>query len=321
MSEQSQYQYDVALSFAGEDRELAASLARLLRSKGIRVFYDQYERADLWGKDLYQHFQEVFRDKAQYCVIFISQAYEKKLWPRHELKQAQARAFMVRQEYILPLRVDDTEIPGLNPTIGYVDLRHTSMEDASVLIAQKLLNVLDYDTWHDTPTNLDDFSPKLKSAVDQVLSCAYSAVQSLFERDYSFFEAPVQKVHARLCGLPAKKGLDIEVTCLNYSGRYVYHPRPSIVGKSLASLWVHREGFAEWVLRRIQEMGGGYLTWRDHCASDPNLDKELLLQPRKYERRTLMKFRAVAVSDSILWIVCAEGHEVASIGPATNFQQ
>jgi hypothetical protein len=65
------FQYDVALSFAGEDRSIAEALAQALRDAGIRVFYDDYERAALWGKDLYQHLQTVYRDTARYCVVFI----------------------------------------------------------------------------------------------------------------------------------------------------------------------------------------------------------------------------------------------------------
>ena len=50
-----QREFDVALSFAGEDREYAEALADLLNSGGYTIFYDKYEQADLWGKDLYVH--------------------------------------------------------------------------------------------------------------------------------------------------------------------------------------------------------------------------------------------------------------------------
>ena len=47
-------------------------LATTLRRAGARVFYDHYEQAELWGKDLYQHLQTVYRDEAKYCVILVS---------------------------------------------------------------------------------------------------------------------------------------------------------------------------------------------------------------------------------------------------------
>ena len=132
------YDYDVALSFAGEDRVIVEAVADLLKSKNITVFYDQYEKAVLWGKDLYQHLQGVYRDRAKYCVVFTSAAYAEKLWTRHELKQAQARAFQENEEYILPVRLDDTLIPGINDTTGYLDLRQEALGTLVDLLIEKL---------------------------------------------------------------------------------------------------------------------------------------------------------------------------------------
>jgi CheY-like chemotaxis protein len=130
--------YDVALSFAGEDREIVEKLAKSLQEEKIKVFYDDYEKAHLWGKNLYEHLQSVYRDKACFCIIFLSEAYARKLWTKHELEQAQARAFRERREYILPVRLDDTKIPQINETVGYIDLRHTPVEELKELILSKL---------------------------------------------------------------------------------------------------------------------------------------------------------------------------------------
>lgn len=133
-----QREFDVALSFAGEDREYAEALADLLNSGGYTIFYDKYEQADLWGKDLYVHLTTVYKDKADYCVVFLSENYAKKLWTRHELRSAQARAFEENTEYILPVRLDDTEIEGILPTVGYLDLRELSIEEVYQELTQKL---------------------------------------------------------------------------------------------------------------------------------------------------------------------------------------
>ena len=133
-----QRKYDVALSFAGEDRQYAKELADFLESGGYKVFYDEYERADLWGRDLYVHLSSIYKDKAHYCVVFLSQIYAKKLWTRHELRSAQARAFEENREYILPVRLDDTEIPGLLPTVMYLDLSEMSIKEVYQELKQKL---------------------------------------------------------------------------------------------------------------------------------------------------------------------------------------
>jgi tetratricopeptide (TPR) repeat protein len=100
-SDVQEFKYEVAFSFAGEDRKIVEKLAELLLNKGISVFYDRFEQANLWGKDIYQYLQHIYRDSAKFCVIFLSEAYAKKLWTRHELKQAQDRAFRENKEYIL----------------------------------------------------------------------------------------------------------------------------------------------------------------------------------------------------------------------------
>jgi hypothetical protein len=132
------FEYDIAFSFAGEDRATVQQLANELIQRNVRIFYDMDEKAELWGKDLYQYSQEIYRDRARYCVIFVSAAYAEKTWARHELKQAQARAIKEHREYILPVRLDDTEIPGLNATVGYIDLREHSVQELRDLILKKL---------------------------------------------------------------------------------------------------------------------------------------------------------------------------------------
>ena len=122
-------QYDIAISFAGEDRKIAARLASRLVLQGLKVFYDEYVLAELWGKDLYVHLSKVYKDEAIYCLMLVSENYARKQWTNHERKAAQARAFQENTEYILPLRLDDTQINGILPTTGYLDYRTTSEDE------------------------------------------------------------------------------------------------------------------------------------------------------------------------------------------------
>lgn len=133
------HEYDVALSFAGEDRHYVDQVANLLKERGIKVFYDLFEEVDLWGKDLFVHLSEVYNRRARFTVMFISRAYADKLWTNHERKSAQARAFQDSQEYILPARFDDTEIPGVLSTVGYVSLATRSPEELVSLITKKVI--------------------------------------------------------------------------------------------------------------------------------------------------------------------------------------
>jgi hypothetical protein len=131
------FDYDVCLSFAGEDRVYVRRVANILKSKGVRVFYDEYEQVDMWGKDLYVHLNDIYQNTAKYCVLFASKHYAKKVWTNHERQSAQARAIQQHSEYILPAKFDDTQTPGLRPTIGHIDLRNISVEQFAEMIIKK----------------------------------------------------------------------------------------------------------------------------------------------------------------------------------------
>jgi len=130
--------YEMVLSFAGEDREYVEATADYLRNNNVKVFYDKYEEVTLWGKDLSEHLDKVYRGSARYCVMFISKNYANKVWTSHERRSALAKAIEEKEEYILPVRFDDTEIPGIRPTVGYVDLSKKTPEQLGKMILQKL---------------------------------------------------------------------------------------------------------------------------------------------------------------------------------------
>lgn len=130
--------YEVVLSFAGEDRIYVEGVAEYLRHNNVKVFYDRYEEVTLWGKDLSEHLDKVYRGSARYCVMFISNNYASKVWTSHERRSALAKAIEEKEEYILPARFDNTEIPGIRPTIGYVDLSEKTPEQLGRMVLQKL---------------------------------------------------------------------------------------------------------------------------------------------------------------------------------------
>jgi hypothetical protein len=63
------YEFDVALSFAGEDRANAERLAKLLRESNVRVFYDEFVKATLWGRiyiNIWKPYKRIRRNTALY---------------------------------------------------------------------------------------------------------------------------------------------------------------------------------------------------------------------------------------------------------------
>ncbi len=145
--------YDVCLSYAGEDGEYVDAVAEELRGRNIRVFYDKYMEVQLWGTNLLDRFANVYQHSARFCVMFVSKHYRQKVWPNYEAASALARA-LEDKEYILPVRFDDTEIPGLLPTIGYVDAKLKSPAQLASMIEEKTTLTKRENYYPPNPTSL-----------------------------------------------------------------------------------------------------------------------------------------------------------------------
>lgn len=205
------YIYDVALSFAGEDRIYAESLANKLREKEIRVFYDRFESHNLWGKNLVEYLYDVYAKKSRYCVILISNAYVTKAWPKHERQSAQERALTAGTEYILPIRIDNISLPGLPNTIGYIRLSDYTIDQIVDLILSKLGKKRNKDE-HDVtsfknvqpPHNLIETNYNMKSDSRYIRHQAFS--KKLFEQEkqhgyfglHSLTQSPIHVAESRL---------------------------------------------------------------------------------------------------------------------------
>lgn len=131
------YAFDFALSFSGECRTLAKELSELLVERGASVFYDDSFLVHLFGKRLDKEFSGKFGGETQFFVPFVSSGYAQRPWPQYEWGVAQVESQRRGEEFILPLRVDDTHLFGLPNTVCYLDLRTMELSEvANVLIAK-----------------------------------------------------------------------------------------------------------------------------------------------------------------------------------------
>ncbi|WP_439658686.1 outer membrane protein assembly factor BamB family protein [Lentzea sp. HUAS TT2] len=123
MTKKADETYDFALSFAGQDRDFARDLAEALAANGFTVFFDENFQAMLWGKDLFKVLLEVYGKKARYIVLIVSEHYVRSPWTTWELLSALETRLRGRDDAVLPVRLDDTEVPSLPKGIGWIDVR------------------------------------------------------------------------------------------------------------------------------------------------------------------------------------------------------
>ena len=133
------YKFDFAISFSGVDRAIAEELEKLLVARGTRVFYDASYRSNLLGKRLDKAFLQIYGSMTHFFIPIVSTSYVERKWTQHEWNVAQHEAEKRKEEFILPLRVDDAFLVGLSDTIGYIDLRHVDLDEVANCLHDKLI--------------------------------------------------------------------------------------------------------------------------------------------------------------------------------------
>jgi hypothetical protein len=64
--------------------------------------------------------------------MFISKEYVAKKWTRHERRSALSRAIAEEGEYVLPVRFDDSAVPGLPNTVQYLTAKASEVPPPQV---------------------------------------------------------------------------------------------------------------------------------------------------------------------------------------------
>lgn len=138
MSGQSDLEFDVLLSFAGAERDYARAIHDIASANGVRVFLDEEFQHEIWGKNLVEYLDRTYRDRARFVAILISDAYRNRAFTRVERRAAFDRMIREANEYVLPIKVDDSWIDGLAISTGYVDLRVQGVLGVCKLLVQKI---------------------------------------------------------------------------------------------------------------------------------------------------------------------------------------
>lgn len=112
------WQYEIGISFAGEQRSLAKSLADKFEANDVSVFYDEY--ADLIGRDLEDELSSVYGEMTRFIVVLISNEYVRKTWPAFERAVWATR---VKDGRIIPIFIDDVILKEVSTSIGRIDFR------------------------------------------------------------------------------------------------------------------------------------------------------------------------------------------------------
>ncbi|OYU18505.1 MAG: hypothetical protein CFE34_10265 [Rhodobacteraceae bacterium PARR1] len=104
------FEWDIAVSFAGENRALAGFIEQQLRELDISVFYDRNYEDNYLGGLWSQQFLDIFAHKSRLVVAILDRHHKEKVWPTFERDCFAAR---VQQGEVIPIILDDTVFPGV----------------------------------------------------------------------------------------------------------------------------------------------------------------------------------------------------------------
>ncbi len=119
------YEFDFAISFAGENRELARVIYSQLEHMDCSIFFDELFEANYLGKAWGASFREVFAEKSRFVVCLLDKHHLEKIWPTFERECFQPR---VPDASVIPIYIDDSVFVGIPKDIIGIDLKGVTIE-------------------------------------------------------------------------------------------------------------------------------------------------------------------------------------------------
>jgi hypothetical protein len=108
------FDFEVALSFAGENRALARFISESLTTLDVSNFYDEMFESNFLGTAWSSQFKDIFSRKSKYVVVILDKHHLEKIWPTFEREHFSPR---VESHSVIPIFLDDTKFVGISSDI------------------------------------------------------------------------------------------------------------------------------------------------------------------------------------------------------------
>ncbi len=133
------FTYDVFLSHASEDTVWCEELAERLRNEGVRVWFDKWEM--LAGDHLINRLNQGIAASRKMIAVWSKHYFsDQKVWTLAEGFAAQRKDVLASDRSLIPLLLEDCNIPPLSQNILHIDFRNQPDFD---LHLRELLQTLD----------------------------------------------------------------------------------------------------------------------------------------------------------------------------------
>ena len=129
----SECRFEIALSFAGEYRNVVSNIADGLADKldKNKVLYDKFHEAEFARPNLDLYLQDLYHNKSNLIVVFLGKYYNQKTWCGLEWRSI--RDLLSQQTYderIMFARIDDGEVNGVYGRLdGHITVNEKNIND------------------------------------------------------------------------------------------------------------------------------------------------------------------------------------------------
>ena len=124
----------IFLSYSHEDRQVAEQIADALSMRGTKVWFDEYEVTV--GTSLATAIDRELA-ASDYVVVLLSRHSVQSRWVRQELEATYGREIDARAITVVPVLLEDCEVPPVLASKQYVDLR-SNVDDGIAALAGRL---------------------------------------------------------------------------------------------------------------------------------------------------------------------------------------
>jgi TIR domain len=132
--------FDVGISFSSRQRDIAVRIRQVLRGAGLTVFYDEDYQHEFLGADMNVYLHDAYFRRCRYAVAILSQDFVASNWSGStEWRAILTRLQAARGNFLLPYYVDNVEVPGLSPSIGFIRMETHDPEQFAAIVVRKIM--------------------------------------------------------------------------------------------------------------------------------------------------------------------------------------
>lgn len=137
-----EFEFDLAISFAGENRELARLLDEHFTTLDVQVFYDENFESNFLGRAWSKEFKRIFGSASRFVLVLLDSHHQEKIWPTFEREVFVPR---IANGDVIPIYLDNTPVTGIpKDTVGIVfDNKAEGWREKAQDIVMKVIDRLD----------------------------------------------------------------------------------------------------------------------------------------------------------------------------------